>query len=551
MELNARDTDVASIFDEGLQAHNVGDLSAAEQLYQETLSIQPNHSEANHNIGMVLAAKNELDKALKFFKYALDSNPNVSLFWASYINVLIKLERIAESKTLVKAVKDAGITCEKIEEISHRLEIQHQEPGEKDTQELDGLIERQKFDDAIQKCLGLTDTYPRSATLNINLGKCYSELGQTEQAITSYKKALDARPDWAEGHFIIGTILENNGELTAALESYNNLLKIDPCAAAYNAIGMILGEKGELEASIKSYEKGIIMDKNSADLYNNLGNSQRNNRQLNAALDSYQKALSISPTHFGALNNMGITFSKLGNLDAAINSFQQAIRFDPDNVGIQHTLNALTGEQKASAPNDYIKNLFDEYASSFDHNLVEILGYHTPKLITELIKKHQSDISFGSILDLGCGTGLIGWELRNLCQNIQGVDLSKKMLSKARQKNVYNKLNHTGVVEYLSEASLDFDLFISADVFVYVGDLSEVFRLIKSRNKRNGRFIFSTEHTEKDGFFLDKSGRYSHSESYIKMLCQEFDYQLKYFSKIDLRKHRDTYLTGGLYLLDF
>ena len=52
MELNARDTDVASIFDEGLQAHNAGDLSAAEQLYQETLSIQPNHSEANHNIKM-------------------------------------------------------------------------------------------------------------------------------------------------------------------------------------------------------------------------------------------------------------------------------------------------------------------------------------------------------------------------------------------------------------------------------------------------------------------------------------------------------------------
>ena len=179
MELNAKDTDVASIFYEGLQAHNAGDLSAAERLYQETLSIQPNHSEANHNIGMVLAAKNELDKALKFFKYALDSSPNVSLFWASYINVLIKLERITESKTLIKAVQDAGISCEKIEAISQRLEIEHQEPGAKDTQDLDELIERQKFDDAIEKCLSLMDTYPRSATLNINLGKCYSELGQT------------------------------------------------------------------------------------------------------------------------------------------------------------------------------------------------------------------------------------------------------------------------------------------------------------------------------------------------------------------------------------
>ena len=51
MELNSRDADVVSIFGKGLQAHNAGDLSAAEQFYQETLSIQPNHSEANHNIG--------------------------------------------------------------------------------------------------------------------------------------------------------------------------------------------------------------------------------------------------------------------------------------------------------------------------------------------------------------------------------------------------------------------------------------------------------------------------------------------------------------------
>ena len=51
MELNSRDADVVSIFDKGLQAHNAGDLNTAEQLYQETLSIQPNHSEANHNMG--------------------------------------------------------------------------------------------------------------------------------------------------------------------------------------------------------------------------------------------------------------------------------------------------------------------------------------------------------------------------------------------------------------------------------------------------------------------------------------------------------------------
>ena len=129
MELKSEDAEATSIFNAGLKAHNAGDLSRAEQLYKETLSLQPDHCEANHNIGVVFAAKNELEDALKFFKFALDTSPNVSLFWASYIDVLIKLDRITESKTLIKALTDAGISCDKIKDISHKLNVLHQEPG--------------------------------------------------------------------------------------------------------------------------------------------------------------------------------------------------------------------------------------------------------------------------------------------------------------------------------------------------------------------------------------------------------------------------------------
>ena len=101
MNVVTKDADITSVFDEAVQAHNAGDLTAAEQLYQETLSLQPDHSEANHNIGAILTSKNELEDALKFFKFALDTSPNVSLFWASYIDVLIKLDRITESKNLI------------------------------------------------------------------------------------------------------------------------------------------------------------------------------------------------------------------------------------------------------------------------------------------------------------------------------------------------------------------------------------------------------------------------------------------------------------------
>ena len=157
----------------------------------------------------------------------------------------------------------------------------------------------------------------------------------------------------------------------------------------------------------------------------------------------------------------------------------------------------------------------------------------------------------GQIIDLGCGTGLLGPEIKNHCSKLEGIDLSNKMLSVANQKNVYDTLSQSDIVEYLSTKPLDFDYFIALDVFIYVGDLSEIFRLIKSRNRKAGYLVFSTEHTEKDGYHLLKTGRYSHSKSYIESLCKKFDYNISHFSTTELRKEKGNFLTGGIYILRF
>ena len=88
-------------------------------------------------------------------------------------------------------------------------------------------------------------------------------------------------------------------------------------------------------------------------------------------------------------------------------------------------------------------------------------------------------------------------------------------------------------------------------MFVYVGDLFEIFRLIKSRNARRGKLVFSTEHTEREGFRLEISGRYFHSKGFIQSLCDIHSYSLAKFTYTKLRKEKGNFLTGGLYLLDF
>ena len=113
-----------------------------------------------------------------------------------------------------------------------------------------------------------------------------------------------------------------------------------------------------------------------------------------------------------------------------------------------------------------------------------------PRVISNMIIKDSEFDPSSSITDLGCGTGLFGTEIKPFCEYLEGIDLSGKMLDEAKKKNVYDKLIKEDIVDYLSNTSLNFDYFVATDVFVYVGDLSDVFRLIKSGNKKSGLLAF-------------------------------------------------------------
>jgi predicted TPR repeat methyltransferase len=133
---------------------------------------------------------------------------------------------------------------------------------------------------------------------------------------------------------------------------------------------------------------------------------------------------------------MGNAPKDKGELDAAIDSCKQAIKIKPDNARVKHTLASLTGETTKVAPREYVEDLFDQFVAKFEHSLIENLQYQTPKIITEMIVKRHPSKALGSVLDLGCGTGLARLGLRQFCENLDVIDLSGLML-KTNQSQVH------------------------------------------------------------------------------------------------------------------
>ena len=62
---------------QGIAAHKEGNGRDAEKLYRAILQSQPNHPDANHNLGVLAAGLGKVEAALPYFKKALEANPKV------------------------------------------------------------------------------------------------------------------------------------------------------------------------------------------------------------------------------------------------------------------------------------------------------------------------------------------------------------------------------------------------------------------------------------------------------------------------------------------
>lgn len=239
-----------------------------------------------------------------------------------------------------------------------------------------------------------------------------------------------------------------------------------------------------------------------------------------------------------------------GDLDAAALAWTMALKLDPvDRPGSALKL-ALIGKAPpvAAPPSAFVEALFDQYAPNFDTALVEKLGYRVPLYLDEAIRaagepssgrgqgtgsapqpdpdgeraKPSGDSSvagerrFRLALDLGCGTGLMGERLRPIVERLEGFDISAAMLRKAERKGVYDHLAKADLQQFAYAGPAP-DLVTAADVFMYVGALETIVATVAGLLGGDGLFAFSVEKLDAaDGFALQPSRRYAHSEPYVR-----------------------------------
>jgi predicted TPR repeat methyltransferase len=236
------------------------------------------------------------------------------------------------------------------------------------------------------------------------------------------------------------------------------------------------------------------------------------------AAEILRQVLELVPHWAPAMFMLGLAEDKLSHRAEAIEALESAAALDiNDELGAGLQL-ARLGARPAPlvASPAYVQSLFDQYATHFEKHLVGTLGYRAPALLFDAVTACRSN-AFASVIDLGCGTGLCGTAFRQMAAHLSGVDLSPGMIEEARAKAVYDRLEVSEIEAFLAaEPSASADLLLAADVFVYIGDLSPVFRQAARVLTPDGLFAFTLQ-TAEAGFKLGDDLRFAHSPAYIEM----------------------------------
>ncbi|MFZ6757627.1 tetratricopeptide repeat protein [Undibacterium sp. Ji50W] len=447
------------------------------------------------------------------------------------------------------------------------LQVLQLQPAQFDALQLLGVLARQRGDaeTAVKRLQQAIAVNPQQAIAHCNLGAALQDLGRSQEAVASYDRALLLKPDYAMACNNRGNALRSLGQTEQALASYDQALQITPAypEALLNR-GLLLQELAEHESALPDFDDALALrnhysealfaravslqylhaheealqdydhllqqNPRHSEAWCNRGMLLQNLQQYEAALHSIDQALAGKADFAKAHQQRGHCLRLLQRNDEAITAYQNALAQGANAEQIRYALAALgTGDTPAAAPPGYVAELFDQYADHFDRHLLDVLGYTVPDLLAAAIQRHRGPASYSS-LDLGCGTGLCAPSLRHFSNRLVGVDLSEKMLAKARNTGLYDSLHCADITSFLLTATAaDYDLIVAADVFVYIGDLQQVFAEVSRVLRHGGLFAFSAEAADTVGktagetanFCLRPSHRYAHAAHYLQLLAQQ------------------------------
>lgn len=386
-------------------------------------------------------------------------------------------------------------------------------------------------------------------TLYANVLLQTGNVARTEKCL---REAVRLDPENASVLYNLGCALAANNKFDEAEHYLARVTMLDARhSSASDMLGQIHEQRGHVEQAKSYYENAVRGDSAESGHFRRLGVILLKSRNPAEAEKCFQEGIRLGVSDAKAFVELGRAQCELGKVAEAEQAFNRALQLNPDLRYAQFWLSAINDQSSTdAAKHRFVSRLFDGHAADFNEILVGQLGYKTPWLLADAMKGIVGPGRLLDVLDLGCGTGLCANSFEEMTNSIDGVDLSGNMLDEARKLGKYRALVQGDLVEAMSGMKDRYDLVLAADVFVYVGGLERVFRSCKDLLNEGGYFAFTVEISDhQDGYMLRATGRYAHSDIYIRQLAAGHGFDVIQHENTVLRTDAGSPIYGVVYVL--
>ncbi|MBW3543669.1 MAG: tetratricopeptide repeat protein, partial [Planctomycetes bacterium] len=270
-----------------LEAHQRGDLDAAECRYRNILERDPHQPDALHLLGVTELQRQRHDAAAQLIRRAISANPQAAAFYSNLAAALQAQGRLDEAA------------------------------------------------EALEQAVGIE---PDFADAWLNLGLVHSAAGRWVEGVRALRRAVELRPEsneirlrFADAQFELGLIHQRACRFVEAAAAYESAICGRPTfASAHSNLGAALERLGEFERAHRHFLRAVELEPDFPEAQLNLGNSYRQRGEIDSAIRCYDRALEARPVYRDAAVNRGVSLVALGRIDDAIAGYEQAMVHHPE-----------------------------------------------------------------------------------------------------------------------------------------------------------------------------------------------------------------------------